>query len=192
MQPLVLATLLLFATATGAGAQTASPIRFHRSGAAAIRELVAEADTVSPRLPDLARADRHSAEIRLWHGCGVTGIDLVRFRRHGGHWTAEHRPVLPGDVAWQLPAPGPDGWDAGIAAALAAGLLSLREAPADTALAGLQLDGWCVLFEWVVDGRHGRAGADDPAFYCTAEDQRLLRVWNALFADAQRCTRKPG
>ena len=143
------------------------------------------------RLPSLhtgpAAATR--TEVRLWDGFGLTGIGLFIAREDSAgrwrFWTLE--PPLE-DRRGRLRRLRPDStWTIRWRAALAAGLLELppgpRRAPSDYFVS----DGYSAIIETWIDGRYHAAGADNPAAYCSADDQRFMTVLHLLGGPELQC-----
>ena len=121
------------------------------------------------------------AELRLWHGFGLTGVDLVVFRHESGAWrvSVAHLPDRGQEVRFRADTsstPAAARWQN----ALDAGLRTLPLIPGARPGDMVTTDGFGAVLEWWEAGRYRAATADHPDVYCTTNDRRAVAVIEAL------------
>ena len=165
--PLVLSIVLV--AAAGAQTQPGPPSPFESTLKYFARQL---------GLPDLRNGiPAGDAEVRIWSGFGLTGETLIRAVRHGGRWviTRHDDPSSPTPNAFQ-PWIADSVWRRRWTRTIADSFAALPQTPRRPDPWLFVDDGWGVVIE-AAEGKHYHiAGADNPQSFCSADDQRMLRV----------------
>ena len=127
-------------------------------------------------------------EVRLWHGFGLFGVELVIIREASPAWRAY---TVDPDNSDSTPhfAPLPDTTDWGKRwwAAVNAGMLQLPPYPHRDPPHFGALDGYSAVLEWFDGTNYGIAGANNPDAFCSSDDRRIMAVLNALALHSLRC-----
>ena len=141
-------------------------------------------------LPSLAQgpSSGYNAEVRIWDGFGLTGVNLMLARQDlQGHWhLLRAYPIDPDTTGPLTPLPHDPTWADRWSAAKRAGLKRLRSYPRryDRLLVA---DGYSVVIEWAEGSDVRVIGANNPQTHCSADDQAFLRALEALFAQPLPC-----
>ena len=126
-------------------------------------------------------------ELRIWEGFGLTGVRLYQIHREGGHWSARRfYPVDHPDRIETEPLDESLPWAVRWSEAEAAGIWELTPSPARPSDYVPRDDGWSVVVEAAEGPRYNISGSDNPDYACTADDQRLLTVVQALLPTLTR------
>jgi hypothetical protein len=135
----------------------------------------------SHRLPQLPSGGR---ELRLWRIWSFTaGPEYMWLSLDSRGWTVRYFPTDSTYSGFS--------WSGQLPSSLAVALESLERVPQDSITDVVVSDGGSYYLEWVLDGKAGDAGADNPESHCSTYDRRLLDIISVLWHEAQPCSGAP-